>query len=76
MTKGQIQKVEKKHYNKGHWVQAIRCQTCNNVTKLRFLGTRRSEFEDTGLIEVDGKKVQCPNGCNKGWFRDHGYFST
>lgn len=59
----------------GKWIQSLRCQNCNSISELKKLDDRRKEFENTGMIEVDGKKLQCVMMCNKGFFYSSGMLS-
>ena len=61
----------------GVWVSSRRCQVCNSVSLLKkFEETgKRKKFEDKGIIEEDGKIVECPAFCDNGWYRSKGTLS-
>lgn len=61
----------------GVWVSSRRCQVCNPVSLLKKLEEtgKRKKFEDKGMIEEDGQIIECPNLCEKGWFRTKGTLS-
>ncbi len=60
----------------GNWIQSIRCQNCNSVSDLKNLDDRRKEFENSGMTELEGKKIRCVMMCDKGFFYSSGTLSA
>jgi len=72
MAKQKLKKIRK---GTGSWVSSTRCM-CNSISLLKNYEDRRNEFENKGVILEDGKKVQCPYYCDKGWFHSKGNLTS